>query len=128
MTLRRARNLRSYCSVALAVAAVLGVGATARSQDWPQWRGPLGQGITSAKNLPPGPGSTSLGVLWKTPIPGTGVSSPIVKDGCVYLTTAYEGTERHPLDPPAFWAILVLAVCVAGSALTQVPADWRFIA
>jgi outer membrane protein assembly factor BamB len=107
---------------------VLAASAAARPEDWPQWRGPLGQGTTSAKHLPPNDGSTELEVLWKTPIPGEGVSSPIVKDDRVYLTTAYEGTERHPLDSPAFWAILVLAVGAAGLALTQVPAAYRTFA
>ena len=114
---------RTFASLVIAIA--LGTGARARSQDWPQWRGPLGQGTTSARSLPPSDGSTSLEVLWKTPIPGEGVSSPIVKDGRVYLTTAYEGSERHPWDPPVFWAILGLAVYTAASALTHIPAAWR---
>jgi outer membrane protein assembly factor BamB len=114
-----------FCSLALAVVTVLGVGGSTRAQDWPQWRGPLGHGITSAKNLPPKAGSTSLKVLWKTPIPGEGCSSPIVSDGRVYLTTAYEGSERHAWDQPAFWATIVLTCCVAALALTQIPSVWR---
>src|ERR1700687_175886 len=114
MTLRRIRCMRLYSSAALAIVTVLGVGESARTQDWPQWRGPLGQGITSAKNLPPATGSTSLKVLWKTPIPGEGCSSPVVSEGRVYLTTAYEGTQRHAWDPPVFWASVLLACCVGG--------------
>jgi outer membrane protein assembly factor BamB len=114
--------------VCLAVAAALAIGGELSGQDWPQWRGPLGQGTTSARNLPPTGGSSTLEVLWKTPIPGEGVSSPIVKDGHVYLTTAYEGSERHPWDRVAYWTIIVLAVCSAGTALTQVPAALRAFA
>ncbi len=119
MTFRRARSWRLYCYSALAVVIVLGLGGSARPQDWPQWRGPLGQGITSAKNLPPSAGSTSLKVLWKTPIPGEGCSSPVVSDGRVYLTTAYEGTQYHPWDRPAFWATVILAGVVIGLALMR---------
>ena len=43
-------------------------------------------------------GTKSLKMLWKTPIPGEGCSSPIVSDGRVYLTTAYEGSEPHAWD------------------------------
>jgi outer membrane protein assembly factor BamB len=111
--------------VALAVVTVLALGARARTQDWPQWRGPLGQGITSERNLPPAAGSTTLQVLWKTPIPGEGCSSPVVSDGRVYLTTAYEGSQRHAWDLPAYWATVILACGVAGLALTQVPRVWR---
>src|SRR4051812_29589592 len=95
-----ARKLRLCYISALAIVTVLGLGEQAHPQDWPQWRGPLGQGTTSAKNLPPTAGSTSLKVLWKTPIPGQGCSSPIVSHGRVYLTTAYEGTEPNSWDQP----------------------------
>jgi len=125
MTHRRSESLGWFFSAALAVATVFGVGVSARSQDWPQWRGPLGQGTTSAKNLPPVAGSTSLKVLWKTPIPGEGCSSPIVCDGRVYLTTAYEGTEPHAWDRCAYWAAILLAGGAALLTLTQIPRVWR---
>src|ERR1700733_11180277 len=125
MTFPKARSWRLCCSVAMGVLTVLGVGEKVRAQDWPQWRGPLGQRITSAKNLPPTAGATSLKVLWKTPIPGGGCSSPVVSQGCVYLTTAYEGNQGHALDRPAYWTIVVLTCCVAALALTQIPRVWR---
>ena len=125
MTPRKTRNWRLYCFVALGVLTLLGAGERERTQDWPQWRGPLGQGITSARNLPPKAGATSLKVLWKTPIPGEGCSSPVVSQGRVYLTTAYEGTQRHAWDRSAFWTTVTLACCVAGLALTQIPRVWQ---
>src|SRR5271156_4310180 len=117
--LRRSRHARSHRCVALAVMIVLGAGECAHAQDWPQWRGPHGQGITSATNLPPAAGSNSLKVLWKTPIPGEGCSSPVVCQGRVYLTTAYEGSQSHAWDQFAFWASVLLASCVAGLALSH---------
>src|SRR5262245_11840492 len=114
------RRRHFHCPMAFAFVAILGVGESVRAQDWPQWRGPLGQGITSAKNLPPAAGSSSLKVLWKTPIPGEGCSSPIVNQGRVYLTTAYE-VQRHPLDEPAYWAAIALAISAAGLAFAQIP-------
>src|SRR5260221_7125961 len=84
------------CAAALSGMILLGIVGGASADDWPQWRGPTGQGVTSEKNLPPREGTISLSALWKTPIPGEGVSSPIVCRGRVYLTTAYAGTQRHP--------------------------------
>ncbi len=110
--------------ILLTFVAALGTADSTRAEDWPQWRGPLGQGITSEKNLPPRAGS-SLKVLWKTPIPGEGCSSPIVSKGRVYLTTAYDGEQRNTWERPAFWATTILAFCVAGLALTHIPSAWR---
>ncbi|HZZ77170.1 MAG TPA: PQQ-binding-like beta-propeller repeat protein [Gemmataceae bacterium] len=115
------RHLKLCSAIALAIVAVLGLGANAHAQDWLQWRGPLGQGTTTAPNLPPAAGTDSLKVRWKTAIPGDGCSSPIVCDGRVYLTTAYEGTQQHPLDEPGRWLALVLACGAIGLALTQLP-------
>jgi outer membrane protein assembly factor BamB len=57
------------------------------SEDWPQFRGPSGQGISQEKNLPVSWSETE-GVLWKTAIPGEGWSSPIVFDNKIYITSA----------------------------------------
>ncbi len=63
------------------------VAATARADDWPEFRGPTGQGHYTGKPLPLH-WSTTRNVVWKQPIPGKGWSSPIVQDGRIYLTTA----------------------------------------
>jgi outer membrane protein assembly factor BamB len=58
--------------------------------NWPQWRGPGGQGISSEKNLP-AEWSSSKNIKWKTPIAGRSHSSPIVWGNKIFLTTAIEG-------------------------------------
>jgi outer membrane protein assembly factor BamB len=55
--------------------------------DWPQFRGPAGDGHATAKNLPTTWNETT-NVAWKTPIPGKGWSSPSLYRGRLYLTTA----------------------------------------
>jgi outer membrane protein assembly factor BamB len=70
----------------------------AAAEDWPQFRGPTGQGISSEKNLP-AEWSATKNVAWKVTVPGKGWSSPIVYKGRIYLTTAdkpegAEGKER----------------------------------
>jgi outer membrane protein assembly factor BamB len=55
--------------------------------DWPQFRGPAGDGHAQARNLPTTWNETT-NVAWKTPIPGKGWSSPSLVAGKLYLTTA----------------------------------------
>ena len=56
-------------------------------EDWPQFRGPTGQGHSTERGLPV-EWSESKNVVWKTPVPGRGWSSPVVADGRVWLTTS----------------------------------------
>ncbi len=56
-------------------------------QNWPEFRGPTGQGIAAADHLPLTWGP-DRNVAWKQAIPGKGWSTPVVWEGRVYLTTA----------------------------------------
>ena len=58
--------------------------------NWPQWRGPSGQGVSTEKNLPR-EWSATKNIKWKTPIAGRGHSSPIVWGNKIFVTTAIEG-------------------------------------
>jgi outer membrane protein assembly factor BamB len=60
---------------------------TAQGQDWPEFRGPGGQGHAAEQDLPL-EWSESRNVAWKAAIPGNGWSSPVVGGGRVWLTTA----------------------------------------
>ncbi|MCA1650946.1 MAG: serine/threonine protein kinase, partial [Acidobacteria bacterium] len=59
-------------------------------ENWPQWRGPGGQGVSSERQLPTewGPDKN---IAWKTTLPGSGHSSPIVWGERIFLTSAVEG-------------------------------------
>jgi outer membrane protein assembly factor BamB len=57
--------------------------------NWPEWRGPSGQGHSEAKALPTIWSETS-GVAWKTPLPGRGHSTPVLWGDQIWLTTAIE--------------------------------------
>jgi len=59
----------------------------AAAEDWPQFRGPGGQGISASTHVPT-QWSTGSNIAWKIDIPGQGWSSPVLADGRVYLTTA----------------------------------------
>jgi outer membrane protein assembly factor BamB len=76
----------------LVIAAGLGTTAglsLADSPDWPQFRGPDGQGQSSAKGLPL-TWSEQENVAWKVPIPGLGWSSPVIQGNQIWLTTAVD--------------------------------------
>jgi len=63
-------------------------------ENWPQFRGPQGSGIGSAKPVPTHFGPEK-NVRWKTAIHDKGWSSPVVWGKQVWLTTAtYEGTKQ----------------------------------
>ena len=75
---------------ALCAAAVFSASA---ADNWPQFRGPNGDGQADAPNLPTR-FSDDAGAKWKTAIHGRGWSSPVVWGSQVWLTTATEdGTE-----------------------------------
>jgi outer membrane protein assembly factor BamB len=58
-----------------------------QAADWPQFRGPAGDGRATAKNLPT-EWNESKNVAWKAEIPGRGWSSPSLYQNRLYLTTA----------------------------------------
>jgi len=60
---------------------------------WPRWRGPSGQGVVTGTGYVD-TWSATQNVLWKTPVPGRGNSSPIVWGDHIFLTTAYDGGRR----------------------------------
>jgi len=66
-----------------------GVGWTQVDEDWPRFRGPGGMGLSTATGLPL-EWDANTNVVWKTPLPGSGASSPIVLGDRIYLT-CYSG-------------------------------------
>jgi outer membrane protein assembly factor BamB len=61
--------------------------ANAAESEWPQFRGPTGQGQSAARDLPVEWNATT-NVAWKVEVPGTGWSSPVLAKGRIYLTAA----------------------------------------
>jgi outer membrane protein assembly factor BamB len=66
------------------------------AEDWPEFRGPTGQGISRARNVPL-TWSSSNNVAWKTPTPGSGWSSPVLHQGRLYITSAIEEGQELSL-------------------------------
>jgi len=64
--------------------------SVASAENWPGFRGPTRQGVSSETNLPL-QWSQGSNVLWKTPTTGSAWSSPIVWGDRIFLTTAEDG-------------------------------------
>ncbi|HEY8228762.1 MAG TPA: PQQ-binding-like beta-propeller repeat protein [Pyrinomonadaceae bacterium] len=73
----------------LALALFLGLASVAYAQNWPSFRGQNGAGVADGNNPPTAwDAEKSINVLWKTPIPGLGHSSPIIWGDRIFVTTA----------------------------------------
>ena len=79
------RTLRRLVFV---VVIAVNLHSSAGAENWPGWRGPRGDGTSQESGLPTKWSGTE-NVVWKTPIPGIGYSSPIVWGDHIFLTTAF---------------------------------------
>ena len=75
--------MRATVSSLLVLAAF---GAVVSAEDWPQWRGPQGTGVSTEQNLPVRWSATE-NVAWRADLGGVGVSSPIVLGNRVFVTS-----------------------------------------
>jgi outer membrane protein assembly factor BamB len=88
------RHLLPIILVACLAAMSLGGRRLVQAADWPEFRGPGGQGHSVSQNVPLTWSETEH-ITWKTPIPGIGWSSPSVAGNQIWLTTATE--DGHSL-------------------------------
>ena len=75
--------------------------ASLRAEDWPEFRGPTGQGHSTETGLPL-EWDDSRNVLWKTAVPGRGWSSPVILGRRVWLTTSVADRGGASLRAMAF--------------------------
>ncbi|MGE3310371.1 MAG: PQQ-binding-like beta-propeller repeat protein [Limisphaerales bacterium] len=86
-------RLLNHWNIVLSIAIAGLFGSPARGENWPRFRGPTGQGISTETNIPHA-WSATQGIRWRTAIPGLGWSSPIVWDDLVFVTTVSEGNTQ----------------------------------
>lgn len=92
-------SIRILAGLTVLLSTIAGFAA----EQWPQFRGPHGDGHSAAKGLPL-TWSETQNVKWKTPIHGRGWSSPVVWDKQIWLTTSTEDGRE------------LFAVCVDGDS------------
>jgi len=76
-----------FARVALLGLCLLGPSLPASAGDWPGWRGPSGNGLSEERD-PPLSWSADEGIAWKIPLPGKGVSQPIIVGDRLFLTAS----------------------------------------
>lgn len=91
----------------------------APADEWRQWRGAGGQGVSNGGNPPVRWSANSPNVRWKTPVDGLGNSSPIVSGGRVFLTTSRELEATPPGGAPRVERILTALDLETGELLWE---------
>jgi outer membrane protein assembly factor BamB len=75
------------------LAVILVSGIVVSGQNWPQWRGPSLNGVSSEKNLPV-KWTADENIAWKLPMPAWSGSTPIIWNDRIFLNVA-EGDELY---------------------------------
>ena len=75
-------RIRIFLALFIVALSILGL-----AEDWPQWRGPSLNGLSTEKNLPVH-WSTSENVAWKLAMPSKTASTPIIWGNYIFLNVA----------------------------------------
>src|SRR5262245_32363141 len=78
-------------TLVVAVCVVLSSVTALRSENWPQWRGPSANGVSSESHLPVRWSATE-NVTWKLALPSWSGSTPIVWGDRIFLNVAEKGS------------------------------------
>ncbi|MAG95049.1 MAG: dehydrogenase [Planctomycetaceae bacterium] len=65
------------------------------SDDWPNWRGPNKNGVAAAGQQIPTAWNATRNVVWRTPVPGRGHSSPTIVGDRIFIATADEDAQTQ---------------------------------
>lgn len=92
--------MRLFLRGILLVCCWLAMAFADAAQDWTRFRGPEGSGRIDGP-MTPVEWSSSKNLVWRTPLPGKGSSSPIVRGNYIFLTayTGYGLDIAEPGDP-----------------------------
>jgi outer membrane protein assembly factor BamB len=86
----------------LAVITSLSLSLQAAPGDWPQFRG-LRAGVADDHAALPDTWSRSENVVWRTPVAGTGWSSPIVTGDHIFVTSVISADQLEPPKPGLYF-------------------------
>ena len=73
------------------------MGQVALADDWPQWRGPLGNGV-ALNSDPPDTWSETENIRWKIKIPGNAFGTPVIWGRHVFVSTAIQAGNSNVSD------------------------------
>src|SRR6187551_3766253 len=93
--------------IAILVTLHVSLITAAFAEDWPEFRGPTRQGISTAKGLAT-EWSPTKNIVWKSELPGRAWSSPIVVGDRIFLTNAVG--DKDSTDPHDTFSLRVQAL------------------
>lgn len=79
-------------------------------QNWPAWRGPLATGVAPLAD-PPMEWSETKNLKWKTKLPGSGASTPIVWSNQVFILAAIPTGKKAEASPDALEIHQFVVLC-----------------
>src|SRR5260370_13345490 len=77
---------RIASSVIFAGCILAALAAIWHAENWPQWRGPARDGVSTEKNLPV-TWSATKNTAWTAPLPGMGGSTPAIWGERIFVTS-----------------------------------------
>lgn len=83
---------RNLLLLQLTILAVLSLANPLPAENWPQWRGLLGNGVSTETGIATRWSGTE-NVAWRTPLPGPGGATPVVWGERIFVTSA-DGAEE----------------------------------
>jgi outer membrane protein assembly factor BamB len=114
--------MRASLLISALVAAAL-LPRPAAAEDWPQFRG--GPALSHAAARVPTEWSNESNLAWRTQVPGSGWSQPIVAVGRIYVTTAVSGGNDRP---KATMGGVMDFSTMGRVAIPEKPIQWRVLA
>jgi outer membrane protein assembly factor BamB len=82
------------CLLGLTLASLPLSALSIAQSPWGQWRGPTGQGHSDDESVPLTWGEKQ-NLVWKTPLPGVGNSTPVVWEDRIFLTAASPDGQKR---------------------------------
>src|SRR5438045_1015781 len=91
-------TMRSFAPALFASLLLLASSISARAQDWPSFRGPSASGVAQGPATPTTwDVPAGKNVKWKAPVPGLGLSCPVIWGDRLFVTTAVKEGEEQKL-------------------------------
>ncbi len=86
--------------ILLILAAASVRGQVNHQRQWPGYRGYMASGVLDNAGLPESFDlRKNMNIRWKTPIPGLGISSPVIWGDKLFITTAVSESDREGFKP-----------------------------
>ncbi|MCA9130353.1 MAG: PQQ-binding-like beta-propeller repeat protein, partial [Planctomycetales bacterium] len=77
-----------HCQTLTLLLIAVACSSLALAEDWPQWRGPQGTGVSTEVSLATKWSKESDNIVWRTPLPGPGGATPVIWGERLFVSSA----------------------------------------